>query len=365
MPFAQGPSPIPFGKWHELFAASPAPPVDLHPTLASLTSGADTALIYGDSFPAPALLAVLAVRRTRILRPFGLRPLHSLSGLRLQGNACLGDADKTATFVDELADLQGERAIATALFEEVIEGTPLWLALHQPRRGRSARARFVRAPQPHWFLDFPTPATEYWSTLSGKTRETLRRKCRRFEHSVRRITEASQVAQFLMQASGISAASWQGRVLGLRIEDLPETRRYWEAVAKIGALRSYVLDHAGKPAAFVLGTQCGGRYRYEETAFVQDLATASPGTVLLHRLIEDLIERDTPATLDFGAGDAEYKRLFGTRAEKSTSILFVRSSASTNGWLALDAMVQGAERVSRAIAGSLGIESRLRRLLRR
>lgn len=135
-------------------------------------------------------------------------------------------------------------------------------------------------------------------------------------------------------------------------------------MASIGALRSYVLEHAGRPVAFVLGTQCGGRYRYEEAAYFQDLAAASPGTVLLFRIIEDLIERDTPAQ-DFGAGDADYKRLFSTRAARSASVLLVRTSASTTAWLGLDALVQRAKRAARGIAGALGLQSRLRRMLRR
>src|SRR5207249_4733299 len=111
-----------------------------------------------------------------------------------------------------------------------------------------------------------------------------------------------QVDEFLDQAHRVSRQSWQAKRLGVRIRNTPEERAYYEFLASQGALRSYVLEHRGRPVAFEFGIQWNGRFVFEETGYDAAFAGHSPGTVLLFRILEDLIARDTPELLDFGYG---------------------------------------------------------------
>ena len=95
-------------------------------------------------------------------------------------------------------------------------------------------------------------------------------------------------------------------------------------MAARGAFRSYLLEHQGRPTAFVIGTQVNGCYNYEQLAYDPAYAAHSPGTVLLFRLLEDLIARDPPRVLDFGDGEAEYKRLFANAESRSGPVILAR-----------------------------------------
>ena len=151
-------------------------------------------------------------------------------------------------------------------------------------------------------------------------------------------TSAAEVHEFLDKAHRVSQASWQTKRLGLRIKNSSEEVAELTHLANLGAFRSYTLDHAGKPIAFLLGNSYQGVYRYEEVGYHQEFTAHSPGTLLLYRAIEDMIAHDTPHTLDFGFGDADYKRLFATESARTGPILLVRKSlrqhrlSTPSGW---------------------------------
>src|SRR5205823_2400496 len=147
--------------------------------------------------------------------------------------------------------------------------------------------------------------------------KNLKRKVTKLDHTIQVVNRADQVAGFLNDAHCISQESWQSKRLGLRIKNSPQEKALYEALAELGALRAYLLHHAGKPIAFSLGIQWNGGYLWDEVGHIAAFSEQSPGTVLFMRMLEDLIARDTPRIFDFGYGDGEHKRLFGTRQTQS------------------------------------------------
>src|SRR5207253_9536540 len=101
------------------------------------------------------------------------------------------------------------------------------------------------------------------------------------------------VGVFLEKAHEISKHSWQTKRLGIRINSTLEQRNFLEFLASQGALRSYVLEQNGRPLAFELGVQWQGCFVLEETGYDSSYSSYSPGTVLLFRILQDLIARDT------------------------------------------------------------------------
>jgi CelD/BcsL family acetyltransferase involved in cellulose biosynthesis len=67
-------------------------------------------------------------------------------------------------------------------------------------------------------------------------------------------------------------------------------------------------------------------FHYADIGHDAELSKFSPGTVLLYRLIEDLIAHDRPQTLNFGIGVSEYKRQFATEVREETSLLILRDT---------------------------------------
>ncbi len=159
----------------------------------------------------------------------------------------------------------------------------------------------------------PTPEA-YFDAMGAKTRSTLRRKRRHLDREVGttrlvRVDAPEHVVDFVNHAMTVSHTSWQHRVLGTRIA--PGDTASLRDLAGRGVLRSYLLMCGERPCAFVVGYQYAGTYYYNELAYDPSLGRHSPGTVLLHLIIEDLFAADRPELLDFGVGHAEYKARFG------------------------------------------------------
>lgn len=175
------------------------------------------------------------------------------------------------------------------------------------------------------------PATfeAYLAKFKHKKRYNLARQERLLrEHiggrlELRRIERVDQVASFRDAVATVIRDSWQGRVASPEAYTILQDCEPFEDLAERGLIRSYVLECAGTPSAFVLGYQFGDIYHYAEIAYRQQDARFSPGTTLLYLLIQDLITHRSPSLLNFGIGDAVYKREFGTHQFQDASVLLL------------------------------------------
>jgi hypothetical protein len=173
---------------------------------------------------------------------------------------------------------------------------------------------------------------DYLGGMGGKSRNTLRRKVRQLEKrenglEIRRVDAPSQVPGFLEAAAEISKNSWQQHVLGDRLTDDERTRRSLSDLADRGLLRSYLLISGSDPTAFLIGYQYRGVFNSGELGYDQRFSDYSPGTVLWYLLLEDLHGDPFMTLLNFGMGDAAYKRRFGNAQSSDASWLIMRRSA--------------------------------------
>lgn len=171
----------------------------------------------------------------------------------------------------------------------------------------------------HWLLDLPPTFDGYMSALSGKTRQTLRRKLAKFDKqygvNVRVIADPGEVDGFLAAGEKISRMTYQWKV-GQRLTFDEPTQRTYLANAKAGTLRCYLLLLGGEPIAFVRGNIRDGIYDYETPGYDPRYADDSPGTVLLLKVFEDLISNTDCRIFDFGIGGdyVGYKKILGNRS---------------------------------------------------
>lgn len=318
---------VPRSRWLECLDHGERPSIFQHPDIVSNRVGSDgrsPILIpcCDERFlPSFGLLTYLPYRVKLFPTKYGSWLLrgHKLLDSRLIGE----ESEQTSVqFADSIDQLLASGQTDCIYIEDVEVETPLWKAVHKRRRGFVAF--HPSTPQPHWWIDFPVKPEEYWRKFSKKTRYNLRSSARKLDHAVVCYRDVAPVVEFLEKAAAVSANSWQGHRLGPRINREPQTIHFWRTVASLGALRAYVLEHEGQPIAFHLAVQWKGCFMVIEIGYDKRYAASSPGLVLLYRILEDLVSRDTPKTLDFGFGDAEYKRVFGTRQTASGPVLLVR-----------------------------------------
>jgi Acetyltransferase (GNAT) domain len=151
---------------------------------------------------------------------------------------------------------------------------------------------------------------------------------------LRRIERVDQVASFRDAVASVIRDAWQGKIATPEAYTILHDRKPFEDLAERGLFRSYVLDCAGTPSAFVLGYQFGDIYHYAEIAYSQAYARFSPGTTLLYLLIQDLIGHRAPRLLNFGIGDAVYKREFGNVQFQDASVLLLDRTRRFRVWSA-------------------------------
>jgi hypothetical protein len=297
----------------------------------------------------------------------GLPWTLTLKGLRLIGSQLLGNNEPDALdyFLDSLHRLLQARSLDCVLIDELEVDSPLWAALTRVATAQNIMAYYPGQPQPHWWISFPEKRQDYWQHFSKKTRYNLRRSVRLFEHSVTCVRQEEEVPSFLEQAAIVSSLSWQSKRYNLRVKNNVQEKQLWKTVARLGGLRSYLLKHQGRPVAFVLGLQWKGCFFYEEIGYDPAFAEHSPGTILLFRILEDLLERDTPRLFDFGFGDGAYKQVFANRKTLSGPVLFLRRGMRSRTIIWLNAQRLSLEGLLRKSANGMGLIPWLRRICRR
>jgi CelD/BcsL family acetyltransferase involved in cellulose biosynthesis len=319
-------------EWGRL-ARSPSASIFLHPDLA-LAAGGEAPVVYAGYTRVASgavelhTLAALAPKTRHFRLAPGLPLGLTLRGRRLVGDQLLGDdsAAAASAFAGELARWlrAGGAGRDFVLFEEVECDSALWQAL----RAEASRGGVVffapEPPQPHWRIQFPDPPADYWKQFPSKMRNNLRRAAKKLEHTLVCCSTPADVPRFLEGAHAVSRRSWQAKRLGLRVHNSPQEQRLLQFLASVGALRCYLLEQQGRPLAFELGIQWQGRFSFEETGYDTAYAGQSPGTVLLFRILEDLVERQTPRWCDFGFGDGLYKRDFGNHQTLTAPVFLMR-----------------------------------------
>lgn len=142
---------------------------------------------------------------------------------------------------------------------------------------------------------------EYWALRPGALRETVRRKGKKGEVSLRIATEFSGADWAAYEV--IYNLSWKPG------EGSPDFLRKWAQMdGATGRLRLGIAEIGGEPVAAQFWTVEGG------TAFIHKLAhderyrKQSPGTLLTAAMFEHVIDRDRVDLVDFGTGDDPYKR---------------------------------------------------------
>jgi CelD/BcsL family acetyltransferase involved in cellulose biosynthesis len=212
----------------------------------------------------------------------------------------------------------------------------------------------VAGPRPFHMLELPSSFEAFVSSFPRKKRYNLARQVRVLsEHTggnlrLQRIDKAEQVPMFT------AAVRSMVRLEDARVGELPkiatdeQKARKLADAARRGMLRSYVLFAGDTACAVVLGYVWRHVFHYAEVAYHPHFSTFSPGTVLLYLLIGDLITHPEARVVNFGIGDASYKRTFGNVQLEDASVLLLRKGVANRlrraGHSQFLAMMRGARR---------------------
>jgi len=165
----------------------------------------------------------------------------------------------------------------------------------------------------HWTVQLSNTYAEFLRRRSGNTRHNLKRYGKRLTDAfgdqikARRFGEVSEVESVLADCESVASRSYH-RGLQVGFINSDETCRLMTLAARRRWLRSYLLYIAGKPCAFWNGFLYQRTFYAWTTAYDPSYQDLRPGLFLLQRVFEDLCQEQSADKVDFGYGDAQYKR---------------------------------------------------------
>lgn len=298
--------------WNELFAASPASPYQAH----------EFARVWFETIgSARGLQPMIVVARAENRQPIALLPfaVERRGPLRIgvflggkESNFNLGLFRRDAAIAE--SDIAGwMRQAARA------ERVDLFHLRNQPTAfdGHANPLLALRTNPSASFAygtALPSTASELDARFSGDARKKLRKKQARLEKlGALAFEHAAQGARAQEIAEGLVAQKAM-RLREAKIDesfDLPEMRDFVSRLAAAegaGALETHALTLDGRIIAAYAGLAHEGRFSALLNSFDMDeeIARSSPGDLLLHALLRDLVARGF-TRFDLGVGEARYK----------------------------------------------------------
>ncbi len=178
---------------------------------------------------------------------------------------------------------------------------------------------------PHWKLSLNNSFDEFYQQRSKNTKSNIRKYANRMKKgfgdsvSVKCFREKTDVDQGMSDIETIAAQTYH-RKLRVGFFNTPETRSEWMFAADRGWLRAYVLYLQNLPCSFLTAYAYNRVFYVEAHGFNPSYEYYHPGMFLFMRTIEDLCSDPGIDSIDFGFGDADYKRNYGDQSRNDAAV---------------------------------------------
>ncbi len=229
---------------------------------------------------------------------------------------------------------------------------------------------FVRQRYTRYFIDLGIGFDAWWQGLSANARQGIKRKAKKIaahsggELDVRRFRTADELDAFHAAARGISARTYQERLLGSGLPEGAAFRAEMHALAATGQVRAWLLYLAGEPIAYLYCPVVEGVVIYAHVGHDPAFNELSPGAVLQLEAMRDLFAAGRFARFDFTEGEGQHKRQFATGGIACVDLLLLRPSLANRAILAALGGFDGAVALAKRGVQAAGLERLAKRVRR-
>jgi CelD/BcsL family acetyltransferase involved in cellulose biosynthesis len=263
------------------------------------------------------LTPMIVVARGADGRPLALFPLatRAAAGFRVAEFLCGRESNFNIALLHPDAGLDA-RGLLLAAASGIPRPPDLLFLRNQPRRlgaienpllGRDSRA----SPSFAYGAALPARADALDQRVSKASRKKLRKKEKRLtelgalvlEHRANGARAREIIAALIAQKTARLAPLGASGVF-----EAPEMRAFIERARDAGVIEIHALRLSGRIIATYVGLAMDGRFSALANSYDMDseIARCSPGDILLHALLRNLVERGF-ASFDLGVGEARYK----------------------------------------------------------
>jgi CelD/BcsL family acetyltransferase involved in cellulose biosynthesis len=189
---------------------------------------------------------------------------------------------------------------------------------------------FVRNRYARHYASLQGGFDAYLSGFSAKSRSTLKRKCRKLAErsggtlDFRCYSRPDQIEEFYRLARAVSATTYQEKLLGTGLPEGEAALADMLSLAARGAMRGWLLFLDGVPISYLYAPASGDTLVYAYLGYDPAFADFSPGTVLQHEAMRDLMNEGRFRVFDFTEGEGQHKRQFATGSVDCVDLLLLR-----------------------------------------
>ena len=330
-------------------------------------------VVYRDEFPEALLVGRLELRKLEAKMGYASVFAKRTPTLTFLYGGLLGNPSPEGgkAFVRDIMNSLADGEASVAFFNSIKVESVLY---HAATKTPGVLSRdYCACQQVHYAMTIPGSSEEFYRRLSPEWRRTLKRYASKLlrenfgDVTVRHFRETADLDRMREDFESIAKKTYH-RGLGVGFSDTPEIRSRLSLVAKKGWLRGYVLYVQGVPWAFFLGTLYRGTCHGDFMGFDPLHAKYSPGMYLLTKIIEDLCNGNDGggkvSMIDFGLGDAHYKKVLGDLEWDDASLYIFSpniSGVSLNLMRVAGAML---DRAARAGVEKVGLLDRVKKMWR-
>lgn len=231
--------------------------------------------------------------------------------------------------------------------------------------GRGRRQAFSPRRQ-HWRLVLPETYEEFLATRSKSTRDSVKRYGRKLEKtfgeklSLEVLREPADLERIVRDLDHVAAKTYQ-RGLGVAFTAGEEQRERLRLGLERRWFRTWILYLSGEPIAFWPGFVYNRIFTIGIPGYDPDYAEHRVGLYVQMRLIADLCGDPDVDAIDYGRGDAEYKRRYGNEHwEEEDVIVFARTLRGLRINAARNAIL-GADAGARRALAATGLTDRVKK----
>lgn len=242
------------------------------------------------------------------------------------------------------------------------EDTPLLRALQLHRPGWFCEKKIRWSI--HWQMDLPEGGRFIERKLRAKHRTNIRKRERELEATFpgkvawRWMSQFDDIPGLCKRLEEVAARAYQ-RGLGSGFIDNEEFRQRLALFASRNQLRVQMLEIDGQVRAFWFGYLYQGVFHLSETGYDPVLSRYEVGTLIFMRLSDEL-SNEGVRQLDFGIGDAAYKRRFGDRSWREGTVRLFAPTAKGVILRACSGLFMWIDKIGRNAIQKLGVLDRLR-----
>jgi len=240
--------------------------------------------------------------------------------------------------------------------------------LAQEKAGFLCRDRTVQT-QWHWKASLPESLDAFLRRLNGKQRSRVRRMEEKFEQefhgrtAYKRFGDYADLGRLADDLEAVSRKTYQ-RSLGAGFIKNAEQLQRLALSRRLGWLQGVVLHIDDKPCAFWIGSLYRNILHTEATGYDPSYREHQVGTLVFLKLVEDLC-RERITAIDFGLGDAQYKKRFGDEHWQDGSVRIYAPSFKGIRLNLTKTVLEGSVLAARRLCHRIGLEQRLKTLWRR